>query len=211
MSTRMACPAAAKWRSNSRLPLSAHCRSSSTRTTGWECDNVANNPHHGGEEEEALGVSVRGLRRRKSRNSARKRGNQPGQFSSVLIHILEKLLLVSVRDEMGERFGEELIRRCEILFAMPEQHAGPFGERSPGRLGHQRGLAQARLARYKQSLASFAVSDAFQGSSDRRDLGSPPHDTGRRAHAQATRQRHPGGGDPAQGLPVHLGRGPGRW
>ena len=126
-------------------------------------------------------------------------------------NVREKLLLGCVGDVLAERFGEELIRGGEILFAMPEQHAGPFGERSPRRLGHQRGLAQARLARYKQSLVSFAVSDAFQGSSDRRDLGSPPHDTGRRAHAQATRQRHPDGGDPAQGLPVHLGRGLGHW
>ena len=58
--------AEARWRSSSKLPSSAHCRSSRTRTTGWR-PSRGQQTHHGSEEQEPFGVGVGGLARGRSR------------------------------------------------------------------------------------------------------------------------------------------------
>ena len=63
------------------------------------------------------------------------------------VHMGDELVLRSVGDVVAERLREELVRRGEILLAMPEQHTGPAVERGPRRLGDQRGLAQTGLTR----------------------------------------------------------------
>ena len=75
----------------------------------------------------------------------------------------QELVLGSVGDVVAERLGEELVGGGEVLLAVPEQHAGPGVEGGPGRLGHERGLAQTGLARDEQDLAAFARGDPLGG------------------------------------------------
>ena len=121
------------------------------------------------------------------------------------VHVGDELLLGGVGDVVAERFGEELIRRGEVLFAMPEQHARPAVERGPGRLGDQRGLAQTGLTRDEEHLAAFAPGDTLERIQHRRHLGFPAHDTRRGAHRQTPRQRDDGPGvGRAERFPQHL-------
>ena len=180
----MACSAAARWRSSSRLPLSAHWRSSRTRTTGWSCDTMVEQPDHGGEEQVSLGVGIGGLRRRKVGDPAGQSRDQSGQFGPVFLDVGEELVLGSVGDVVAERLGEELVGGGEVLLAVAEQHASPAVEGGPRRFGHQGGLAQTGLARDQEHLAPFARRDALGGVGHRlqsRTPGPPPH-TG--AHSQ---------------------------
>ena len=124
------------------------------------------------------------------RQPARQRRDQPGQLRTVRVDMGDELLFGGVGDVVAERLGEELVRRGEILFAMPEQHARPAVERSPGRLGDQRGLAQTGLTRDEEHLAALATGDALERVRHRRHLGFPADDTRRGTHAQTARQRH---------------------
>ena len=99
-----------------------------------------------------------------------------------------------VGDVVPERLGEELVRGGEVLLAVAEQHAGPVVEGGPGRLGHQRGLAETGLARDEHDLASFAAGHALYGIGDRLHLGLPPDHahpgrTARRPEAGSGRRR----------------------
>ena len=93
----------------------------------------------------------------RSGHPARQRWDRPGQLGTVRGDVRDELVLGGVGDVVAERFGEELVRRGEILFAMPEQHARAVVERGAGRLGDERGLAQPGLARHEQDLAAFAA------------------------------------------------------
>ena len=161
---------------------------------------------HRREQQVTLGVSIGRLRRPEPRQPARKRRDQPDQFGPMGVDMGDELVFGGVGDVMAERLGEELIRRGEILLAMPEQHARPGVERGAGRLGHQRGLAQTGLTRNEQRLASFATGDTLEGIRHRRHLGFAAHHTHRGAHAQTARQRHAVRGGPAERLPAHLDR-----
>jgi hypothetical protein len=99
----------------------------------------------------------------------------------------DKLIFRSVRDVMAERLAKELVRRREILLAMPEQHTRPRVERSAGRLRDQRGLTQTRLTRNQQHLASFAIGDTLERVRHRRRLGIAADNTYRGTHSQASR------------------------
>ena len=184
----MACSAAARWRKSSRLPLSAHWRSSRTRTTGWCCRHRGQQTDHGGEEQEALGVGVGGLRRREVRDSAGQGRHQPGQFRPVFLDVGEELVLGSVGDVVPEGLGEELVGGGEVLLAVAEEHTGPGVEGGPGRLGHERGLAQTGLARDEQDLAPFAPGDTLGGVGHGLHLGLASDDTDGGAHGQTTGQ-----------------------
>ena len=77
-----------------------------------------------------------------------------------------------VGDVVAERFGEELIRSGEVLFAMPEQHARAAVERGPGRLGDERGLAQTGLTRDEHTpRGPRRPATRLNASGHRRDLG----------------------------------------
>ena len=157
-----------------------------------------------GEEQVTLGVSIGRLRRPEPRQPARQRRDQPDQFRPVRVDVGDELVFGGVGDVMAERFGEELVRRGEILLAMPEQHARPGVEASAGRLGHQRGLAQTGLTRDEEHLASFAAGDALERIRHRRRLGFSTDDTRCGAHAQTARQRHGIRRGPAERFPAHL-------
>ena len=75
----------------------------------------------------------------------------------------QELVFRGVGDVVAEGFGKELVGGGEVLLAVTEQHAGTAVEGGPGRVGHQRGLAQTRLARDEQYLAPFALGDALDG------------------------------------------------
>ena len=181
--------------SNCRLALSAHCRSSSTSTTGWCCDTMHQQTDHRGEQLVTLGVGIGRLRRpeprqpgwtsaginRASSDRARPRGRRAplrGRGSTIV----------------AERFGEELIRGGEVFFAVPEQHARIAVERGPGRFGDERGLAETGLTRDEEHLAAFAPGDTLERMRHRRQLGFAAHDTRGGAHrpdGQATGRRGP--------------------
>ena len=91
---------------------------------------------------------------------------------------------------MGKGLGEQLVGSGQILLAVAEQHAGPAVEGRPRRLGHHCRLAQARLARDEEDLASSARSNLFCRIGDRRHLGIPAHHTDRRVHGQTTGERN---------------------
>ena len=104
------------------------------------------------------------------------------------VDVRDELLLGGVGDVVAQRLGEELIGRRQVLFAMPEQHTPIAVERGPGRLGHERGLAEAGLTRDEDHLPD-AAADTLERIQDRRRLGFPAHDTCGGAHAEARRQR----------------------
>ena len=65
----------------------------------------------------------------------------------MLLDMFEEVGFGRVRDVVAERLREELVRRGEVFFAVPEQHARAALDRGAGRLGDQRRLAEARLRR----------------------------------------------------------------
>ena len=141
-------------------------------------------PDHRGEEEEALGLGIGGLRRRKLRQPLSQGRDQPGQLRSVHVERSE-LVFWGMGDVVAERFGEQLVRGGEIFFAMPEQHTGTGVEGSAGCLCNQRGLAETRLARDEKHLAPLASCDAFERIHHRcRLAGATDHASGR-THVQA--------------------------
>ena len=75
----------------------------------------------------------------------------------------KKVAFVGLGDVVAEGLGEELIGRGEVLLAVPEQHKGTVVERGSGRLGHQRGLTETRLARHEQHVAPLAPGDTLDG------------------------------------------------
>ena len=77
------CSVAARWRSSARLPLSAHCRSSRTRTTGRCSETMASMPDPRGEQQVTLGVGVGGLRRGGVQGLRPTGRNQAGQLRTV--------------------------------------------------------------------------------------------------------------------------------
>ena len=114
-------------------------------------------------------------------------------------------VLGRVGDVVAERLGEELVRRGEVLLAVPEQHARPAVERGAGRLGDERGLAQPGLARDEHHLAALAARDALERVRHRRHLGLAADHAHRRAHGQTARQRRPQSSPPPpSGSHTHL-------
>ena len=201
MSTRMACSAATKWRSNSRLASSAHWRSSSTRTTGWCCDDRGQQTDHGREEQVTLGVGVGGLRRWEVADAADQGRDQPGQFRPVDFDVGKELVLGSVGDVVADGFGEELVGGGQVLLAVAEQNTGPTVEGDPCCIGHERGLAQTGLARDEHHLAPLPRGDALVGIGDRRHLGLASDHAHGGAQGEARGERDGAGIGPVEGLP----------
>ena len=67
-----------------------------------------------------------------SGNPARQLPAPAAPARTVRVDMRDELGFGGVGDVVAERFGEELIRSGEILFAMPEQHARAVGERGAG-------------------------------------------------------------------------------
>ena len=150
----MAGSAAARWRSNSRLPLSAHWRSSRTRTTGWSCDDRGQETDHRGEEQVTLGVGVGGLGRRQVRDAAGQGRAPVGTVRTRGPPRGPGALFGGVGDVVPEGLGEQPVGGGQVLVAVTEQHAGPVVEGRPGRLGHQGRLTLAGLAGDEEDLAA---------------------------------------------------------
>ena len=101
----------------------------------------------------------------------------------------QELVLGGVGDVVAEGLGEELVGGGEVLLAVAEQHTGPGVEGGPGRLGHERGLAQTGLARDEEHLAPLARGDALGGVGHGLHLGFASDHTHGGAHGQTAGQR----------------------
>ena len=137
-------------------PLSAHWRSSRTRTTGWCCDIAASSPttaakskNRSVSESVALDGGRSGIRLASAGTS--RDSSDPWAATWA-----RSCVFGGVGDVVAEGLGEELVGGGEVLLAVAEQHAGPVVERGPGRLGHQGGLAQTGLTRDEEDLAAVA-------------------------------------------------------
>ena len=108
-----------------------------------------------------------------------------GQLGAVLGDVRDELRLRSVGHVVAERFGEQLVRRREVLLAVPEQHARPVVERRAGRLGDERGLAESGLAGHEHDLAPVAGATRFDRVGHRTQLRLVPDHTGGRTHRQS--------------------------
>ena len=91
----------------------------------------------------------------------------------------EELILGGVGDVVPQSLSEELVGGGEVFFAVAEEHTGPVFEGGPGRLGHQRGLADTGLTRDQQDLAALACGDALGRIGDGLQLGFSSDDADR--------------------------------
>ena len=87
--------------------------------------DIRKQAHDGGEQEEALGVGVGGLGRRRVRDTADERRYQSGQFRSMNGHMDEELFLGGVRDELPKRLGEELVGVASSSSQWPKRIIAP--------------------------------------------------------------------------------------
>ena len=123
-----------------------------------------------------------------------------------VLDVGNQLILGGMGDVMPEGLGKELVGGGQVLIAVAEQHTGPSVEGSPGRFGHEGGLAQAGLARDEHHLAPFGPATRLAASAITCRLGFPPDHTNRGTPGQAGGNGIDGlaSVDHSEGLPQHL-------
>ncbi len=146
---------------------------------------------HGAVEEVALGFGIRAPGGGQAAEALAESGHQPGQLGPVGGHMGLEQRFGCVSYQVAEGLGKGAVGRRHLLVAAPEQDralgvVGPAGE-----LGHQRGLALARLARDQDDFTPFPRRHAFVGIVELLELvGSADHPDAW-AVGQAGRERDP--------------------
>ena len=151
-------------------------------------------PHHRCEEHVALGVGVRGPRRRHGAEPLGHAADEPPQSAAELLDVGRQQPLVGVGHVVAERFDEGLVGNGQFLVGAPEQHHHPRAVGPARRLGHQRGLPLAGFPGDEQDLAALAGGHPLDGQVEQREFERPPDDADPRAPAEPRRE-----GDPARG------------
>ena len=145
-------------------------------------------------------------RRREVGDPARERRDQARELGPVTADLVHEQRLGCVRGVVAERFGKQLVRARDVLFAVPEQHARAAIERGARGLGDERGLAQTRLAGDQHGLVPAARSHACERLVDQPDLVVAADDADARPEGETRGQRDDAAVVVGQGLPQHLDR-----
>ena len=95
------------------------------------------------------------MRARKSPEALAQRWDHRIQLTPVPLDVGDEDVLIDVASVVAECLDEGTIRRCEILIAPPEQHAGSGVKSGLGQLGRERRLSHPRLTRDQHHLAPF--------------------------------------------------------
>ena len=107
---------------------------------------------HGLEQQEALGLRIRGLSGRSVRNPAGEVARQPRHLAAVELRIVREHVIRCVLDDLRADRDPRLIRRREILAARTPADRESVRVRAERGVGRQPGLPDPRLARQQHHL-----------------------------------------------------------